>query len=87
MVKIACDRPALVLTDLGMPGEDGYALVKQLRALPAERGGGTPAIALTGFAGDGLRVRSLEAGFQEHFTKPVEPAVLLARIGKLARRD
>ncbi len=73
-------RPDVVISDIGMPDEDGYALLRRLRALPVERGGQTPAIALTGYATNKDRERALEAGYQLHLAKPVEPDELVAAI-------
>jgi CheY-like chemotaxis protein len=58
----ARERPNVVLSDIQMPGEDGYALIRRVRALPAERGGRTPAAALTGLSGVEDRARVLQAG-------------------------
>ncbi len=71
-------RPDMVLSDIGMPGEDGYEFLAQLRRLPEAEGGNTPAVALTAFARSEDRRRALLAGFQMHLPKPVEPAELLA---------
>jgi CheY-like chemotaxis protein len=70
--------PDVLVSDIGMPGEDGYGLIRKVRALEAERGGKIPAIALTAYASDEERMRSLSAGFQMHLPKPVEPAELIA---------
>jgi CheY-like chemotaxis protein len=75
-----------LVSDIGMPGEDGYWLIKQVRALPPERGGRTPAAALTAYAGAKDRLRVLRAGFQLHVAKPVEPAELVTVVGNLAGR-
>ncbi|HJX26774.1 MAG TPA: ATP-binding protein [Thermoanaerobaculia bacterium] len=72
--------PDLLLSDVGMPGEDGYALITQARELDASRGRWTPAIALTAFARPEDRVRLLSAGFQAHLPKPVDPSDLVATI-------
>ncbi len=75
----------VLVADLGMPGEDGYALMRRIRELPAAEGGRIPAIALTAFATESDRVRALEAGFHRHITKPIEPGGLLNAIDELAR--
>lgn len=67
-----------------MPQVDGYSLLRQIRNLPPEQGGLIPAIALTAFATEVERTLALEAGFQKHLTKPVEPMVLVAVISELA---
>jgi len=76
-------RPQVLVADIGMAGEDGYALLQKVRALPAERGGATPAIALTGYANQQDRVDALRAGFQMHVSKPVTPAELAAAVASL----
>ncbi len=73
-------RPDVLLSDIGMPGQDGYGLLAQVRSLPQEHGGEVPAIALTAFARPEDRIRALEAGFLEHLAKPVEQGELLAAI-------
>jgi|GEM_PF-457139 len=76
-------RPELLVSDIGMPGEDGYRLIAQVRALPAEEGGGVPAVALTAYARVEDRARALTAGFNMHVAKPVEPAELLSILSNL----
>jgi signal transduction histidine kinase/CheY-like chemotaxis protein len=73
-------RPDLVLSDIQMPDEDGIAFVRGLRALPSERGGLTPAVAVTAYAGPQERAMSLEAGYQLHMAKPVDPAELVRAV-------
>ncbi len=81
------ERPDVLLSDVEMPGEDGYALIAQVRALPPEEGGQTPAAALTAYARMEDRTRALRAGFQMHVPKPVEPAELVAVVANLAARQ
>lgn len=81
------ERPDVIVSDIAMPGEDGYALIRQVRALPATQGGTIPAVALTAFGRSGDRVRALTAGFQMHVPKPVEAAELALVIANLARRN
>ncbi|HEX6185214.1 MAG TPA: ATP-binding protein [Pyrinomonadaceae bacterium] len=76
-------RPHILMSDIGMPGEDGYALIRQVRALPAERGGRTPAAALTAYARDEDRTRALAAGYQLHIAKPFSPGDLIAAVADL----
>ncbi|MEG4535052.1 ATP-binding protein [Microcoleus sp. D2_18a_D3] len=76
----------ILLCDIGMPDMDGYMLVRQVRALPPERGGQIPAIALTAYAGDFNHEQALAAGFQRHLAKPVEPNELVQAIVKLLRK-
>jgi CheY-like chemotaxis protein len=78
-------RPDVLLSDIGMPGEDGYELVRRVRELPAERGGKTPAAALTAFARVEDRRRALRAGFQMHLAKPVDIQELATVVASLAR--
>ncbi|NVB80978.1 MAG: PAS domain-containing protein [Kofleriaceae bacterium] len=80
------ERPDVMISDLGMPGEDGYNLIRRVRALPDEHGGRTPAVALTAYARKEDRTRAMLAGFQNHVPKPVEPAELLAVVASLAPR-
>ena len=80
------DRPNILISDVGMPGEDGYSLLKRVRALGAGHGGDVPAVALTAYARAEDRVRSVLAGFQMHIAKPVEPAELIATVASLAGR-
>ena len=64
--------PDILLSDIAMPGEDGYSLIRRVRALGAEQGGNVPAIALTALAGENDRQRVLAAGFQGYLSKPVD---------------
>ena len=80
-------RPDVLLSDIEMPNESGYDLLRQVRALPPEEGGLTPAAALTAYARVADRTRALRAGFQLHVPKPVEPSELIAVIANLARRN
>jgi PAS domain S-box-containing protein len=65
-------KPHVIVSDIGMPEEDGYALIRKIRALPAELGGDVPAIALTGYVRVEERMRALAAGYQMFVPKPVE---------------
>jgi PAS domain S-box-containing protein len=75
--------PCVVVSDIGMPDRDGYDLIRSIRRLPAERGGRTPAAALTAFARVEDRRRALDAGYQLHTAKPVEPLELVALVASL----
>jgi PAS domain S-box-containing protein len=79
-------RPDVLITDIQMPGGDGYGLIARVRALPAGEGGDTPAAALTAYSSAGERMRALQAGFQMHVPKPVDPDELAAVIATLAGR-
>jgi signal transduction histidine kinase/ActR/RegA family two-component response regulator len=81
--KLKTWRPHILMSDIGMPGEDGFALIKRVRALPPERGGRTPAAALTAYARDDDRARSLAAGYQLHIAKPFTPRDLIAAVSEL----
>ncbi|HEX8144609.1 MAG TPA: PAS domain S-box protein [Pyrinomonadaceae bacterium] len=76
-------KPHILVSDIGMPDEDGYTLIKKVRALKPEEGGKIPAIALTAYAREEDRMRALLAGFQVHIPKPVNPAELIAVVGGL----
>jgi len=77
-------RPTILVSDIGMPIEDGYALIRRIRSLPADRGGNVPAVAVTAYAREEDRLRALGAGFQAHVAKPVDPAELLRTVSRMA---
>jgi PAS domain S-box-containing protein len=79
-------KPDVIVSDIEMPGEDGYSLIKKIRALDPVRGGTIPAVALTAYARPEDRVRSLSAGYQMHVAKPAEPVELAIVIASLAGR-
>ncbi|UQA56287.1 PAS domain S-box protein [Polyangium aurulentum] len=76
-------RPDLVVADIGMPGEDGYGLIRKIRARSPEDGGRTPVVALTAYARSEDRTRALRAGFNMHVPKPIDAAELLAVIASI----
>jgi CheY-like chemotaxis protein len=80
------DRPNVLLSDIAMPGEDGYALIAKVRSLPPERGGAVAAAALTAYASAEDRARVLRAGYHGHFAKPIDPAALVSAVAALAER-
>jgi CheY-like chemotaxis protein len=84
----ACDewRPDALISNIGMPGEDGYTLMKKLRARESERGGHIPAIALTAYGRREDRLHALSVGYESHVPKPVEPAELLDIVASLTNR-
>jgi PAS domain S-box-containing protein len=86
LVLLEAERPDVLVTDIGMPGVDGFALLRRVRALGPARGGRVPAIALTAFARSEDRTRALRAGFLVHVSKPVDPAELAATVASVARR-
>lgn len=83
---LVAHRFDVLVSDIGMPDEDGFTLISRIRALSTEEGESIPAIALTAYATDEDRKRVLAAGFREHLPKPVEPAELIAIIASLAGR-
>ncbi|MBD3884990.1 response regulator [Phormidium tenue FACHB-886] len=83
LVALTCSQPDVLLSDIGMPEVDGYMLLRQVRALPLEQGGGIPAIALTAYAGEINYQQAMAAGFQRHIAKPIEPEVLIQAISTL----
>ncbi len=83
---LLAERPDVLVSDIGMPGEDGYALIRRVRALPRDQGGATPAMALTAYARSEDRQKVIIAGFQLHLAKPVEAGELLALVASLAGR-
>ena len=79
-------HPDFLISDVGMPGEDGYWLIGRVRALRADQGGQIPALALTAYARTADRLRVLRSGFQIHLPKPVEPTELIVAVASLAGR-
>jgi PAS domain S-box-containing protein len=79
-------KPDILISDIGMPDEDGYSLIQKVRELPKERGGNIPAIALTAYARAEDRLRILRSGFQMHVPKPVELEELVAVVASLMQR-
>lgn len=78
-------KPNILISDIAMPGVDGYSLIRKVRTLSSEQGGQIPAIALTAYASEEERTRILDTGFQMHIPKPVEPSELVAVVAKLAQ--
>ena len=79
-------KPDVLVSDIGMPGEDGYVLIRQVRILEPKQGRNLPAVALTAYATESDRAKALDAGFQQHLPKPVEPDKLVAVVAYLAGR-
>jgi CheY-like chemotaxis protein len=79
-----CD---IIVSDIGMPEEDGYTFVARVRERDARLGTRTPAVALTAYTREEDRARSLAAGFDAHVPKPVEPPELLSAVARFAARD
>jgi CheY-like chemotaxis protein len=80
-------RPDVLVSDIGMPVEDGYVLIKKIRALPPENGADVPAIALTAYASAQDKRNALAAGFQRHLAKPVEPVALAKNVALILGRS
>ena len=85
--QLAQFKPDVLISDIGMPIQDGYDLIRQVRRRGAEEGGCVPAIALTAFAREEDRSRVLAAGFQVHAIKPIVPHELVAMVAQLAGRS
>ncbi|MEP1075212.1 PAS domain S-box protein [Leptolyngbya sp. PL-A3] len=83
LITLMQSKPDVLLSDIGMPDTDGYMLMQQVRALSPAQGGQVPAIALTAYAGDFNQQQALQAGFQQHVSKPVEPEVLVRAIANV----
>jgi CheY-like chemotaxis protein len=81
MARIERELPDVLVSDIGLPNEDGYSLIRRVRALPGARD--LPALALTAYAGPADNRQALEAGFQRHVSKPVEPTELAAVIAAM----
>lgn len=77
-------KPDVLVSDIGMPVEDGYALIRRIRALAPAPGGHIPTAALTAYAREEDRIAALKAGFQMHVTKPIEPMQLITVVASLA---
>jgi PAS domain S-box-containing protein len=84
---LARERPDVLLSDIGMSGSDGYALMRQVRALSAAEGGRIPAAALTAYSRAEDARKAIASGFQRHVAKPVEPEALIAQVAALAGRS
>jgi CheY-like chemotaxis protein len=85
--RVADVLPDVIVSDIGMPQMDGYSLIRKIRALPGERGGRTPAVALTAYARSEDAQRAFAAGFQMHVSKPVEPVELATVVANLGGRS
>jgi CheY-like chemotaxis protein len=83
---VELERPDVLVSDIGMPGVDGYELLRRVRALGPARGGRIPAIAVTAFARSEDRTRALRAGFLVQVSKPVEPSELVATVASVVGR-
>jgi CheY-like chemotaxis protein len=86
LAEVTRSKPDVLISDIEMPNEDGYALVRKLRSLEDELAPRLPAVALTAHASIEDRMQALAAGFDTHVSKPVEPAELVTVVASLARR-
>ena len=86
LTRLKTLRPDVLVSDIGMPGRDGYQLIRDVRRLSPELGGKTPAIALSAFARSEDRTRAMLAGYQVHVSKPIEPRELIATVASLTGR-
>ena len=80
-------KPSVLVSDIGMPSEDGYDLIRRVRARDVERGGRIPALALTGYASAEDAARAMAAGYQAHLAKPVAPSDLVYTVATLAHEQ
>lgn len=86
LALLASGRPDVLLCDIGMPGKDGLAIMREIRSLPAQEGGNVPAVALTAYGTAQDRVNALRAGFQMHVTKPVGATEIAIIVASLVKR-
>ena len=87
LVKLMEWKPDVILSDIAMPDEDGYSFIGRVRSLPRDKGGETPAAALTAYARDVDRRQALDAGYQMHIAKPIGASQLVTMIARLAGRS
>ncbi|MBD2230767.1 PAS domain-containing protein [Phormidium tenue] len=83
LINLASFQPHVLVSDIGMPGMDGYELLRQIRALPPEQGGQVPAIALTAYVREEDAQKALDSGFQQHLSKPIEPDAIARAVAQL----
>ncbi len=87
LAKLLEWKPDVILSDIAMPDEDGYSFIGRVRSLPRDKGGETPAAALTAYARDVDRRQALDAGYQMHIAKPIGASQLVTMIARLAGRE
>jgi len=83
--RLAGGRFDVLISDLGMPGQDGHGLIRRVRSLGPSAGGDLPALALTAYARPEDRELAIRSGFQVHMAKPVAPGLLFATVARLSR--
>jgi two-component system CheB/CheR fusion protein len=86
MLALTADLPDILISDLGMPGEDGYELMRRVRLLPENEGGRLPSMAVSAYTTDEHRKKVLKTGFQKHLEKPVAPYELVTEVARLVGR-
>ena len=87
LLALEQSQPDVLVSDIGMPEEDGYTLIRKLRNLAPDKGGQIPAIALTAYVREQDCTKALELGFHMYVSKPVEPAELINSVAKLVQRN
>jgi PAS domain S-box-containing protein len=85
-VAVRAFRPHVLVSDIAMPEEDGYSLIRRIMSLESSHGGGIPAVALTAYASESDRTKALSMGFRTHIAKPLQPEMLVAAVADLAGR-
>jgi CheY-like chemotaxis protein len=85
VLALEAETPDVVLSDINMPGEDGHTFLRKVRQLPLTRGGKVPAIAVTALDSRDARIKSRDAGFHYHLTKPIDPRKLVEIVAGLVR--
>jgi CheY-like chemotaxis protein len=86
MTSLAEEVPDVLISDLGMPGADGYELIRRVRLLPAHSGGCVPSLAVSAYATEEHRKKVMSTGFQKHLEKPVAATELVSEVARLAGR-
>ena len=87
LAEVARFKPDVLISDIEMPEEDGYSFIGKVRSLPRDKGGETPAAALTAYARDEDRLQALAAGYQMHIAKPISASQLVNMVAKLVGRE
>jgi CheY-like chemotaxis protein len=84
IAALQASLPDVLISDIGMPGSDGYELIRHVRLLPADAGGGLPSLAVSGYATEAHRKKALSMGFHGILLKPVAAGELVAEVARLA---